>query len=47
MRLREEIAEQPKVLRHLLGEETAHVQFMAGAFHRQNMRYVVIAARGT
>jgi glucosamine--fructose-6-phosphate aminotransferase (isomerizing) len=47
MRLREEIREQPDVLRRLLAEEPARVERIATALRQQPVRFVLIAARGT
>lgn len=45
--LREEIHEQPKVLRQLLDAEEAHVRSVAGVLRQYDPSYVVLAARGS
>jgi glucosamine--fructose-6-phosphate aminotransferase (isomerizing) len=42
-----EIREQPAVVRRLLDMEAAHVACMAASLAKQDIRYAVIAARGT
>jgi len=45
--LHSEILEQPTVIRRLLDFETERVAEIGASLSRQNIRYVVIAARGT
>ena len=42
-----EIHEQPAVLRRLIQEEAAHIREIAGQLQQADIRYIVIAARGT
>jgi glutamine---fructose-6-phosphate transaminase (isomerizing) len=45
--LRDEIHEQPEVLRTLLAREGENVQRIASALRRRDVQYVMVAARGT
>jgi glutamine---fructose-6-phosphate transaminase (isomerizing) len=45
--LHDEIFEQPDVIQRLLENETGNVAAIAAAVHKNDPRYVVIAARGT
>ena len=47
MSLKSEIFEQPELLSHLLHSQREAVEKIASAIHRQEIRYVFLAARGT
>jgi len=42
-----EIQEQPEVLRRLIADESAHIASIAAQIRRRDVRWVLIAARGT